>query len=339
MSATPTNDFLTTLKETLTLGHDATLAMLGGAPLDGGILVPTLSAAALLATHADLAKDPQVQDTLFALATDRGRRVLDAALAPSDVEALPELEATMDYEDKVELLREAIELGALTTYAGSDLRAAISAYLDLLEVHVLAYGDAHTDLGPAAELLSNVAPFSADHPVTTLLSMVRAGEYVNDYVLAPANAIELVRQAIAHISTPESLWSKWREGFKRFVQATDRNIAGLIAMPTPTPDLAYAADADGIDEHRFNLTQGQDDEVNVVFQGERVLLEWQGAGEVPVDARLEATTVLDETDNAPTINSDHRVRWILAVPPGDGGTVVTLRFPSGREETLTIPAV
>lgn len=335
----PTNAYLDALHEALTLGADAALAMLApgnDAARDPTVLVEMASAAALLGRHTDHAEDPKVAALLSALATEPGRAALHDILGGAP---LPVLSLELEPEERIETLRQLVELGALHGFLAGDVQEALAAHLDDVDAHVLGHMADYESLGEAAELLRNVAAFDADHPVSALLATIREAELAPLFAPTAAEAMAIIAQAVPPVTAEAALYAGWVRATAAWLKKLGRGLAELAHIPAVPQAVAFAATDDGAPAPRVILEANDTSEVNLVFVGGAVYLEWQGASEAPTEAEMEAQTLLGEATPEHVGDGDTRVRWRLKAAPGESGTRVVLRFPSGAHQVLAFPAL
>lgn len=335
----PISVYAATLAARLKLAGDATRSMLRATTVaDPAIVLPTLSAAAILKLHPDLAGHAEAVELLEEL---RLAQVLDEMLPVGDVIAGPVISANMPHDEKVAVLTDVVELGALADWCNEPLRKAMVGWIEANTDAILAYRSAHADLHDAVTMLRGVAPFDAnDHPIGDLLGVAESATLAVFPEPAAEDAVAAMQAAVARVRAklaPAPLWKRWLDAAKKLYAAVDR---AMPAYDVPG-GVAYAAGEDDMPRQRVPLTFEPEaaDEVNLAFEGGRVWLEWYGEGaEAPTDVVIEATTVVDATDTMRMADGDMRVRWVLRdVPPGANGTRLVLRFPSGRTREVVLP--
>jgi hypothetical protein len=339
-----TDAWLAGLAQQFALGCDATNAACAGESVDPNLVVATCAAASLLELHADHAT-PAVRELLQHIATMCGQKALAQAW-PNDADDVW-LDPDTDVAERIDILRDVVETAAVFRYAPLQVKEHIQARLASLEAALATEPEAHQDLFDAIVLLGNVAAFrDRDHPVAAFLTFAREMTSPLAPEVDAAHASELAKQALAPllanetaISATGSLAQQWFKVLFGWLKKTGGRIDDMLALAPPGTNVAYASSADTSNEARVTLVSSPKDEINAVFAGPDVLLEWQGEhGRVPTRLRIESTTDLEPNEAVTTIDGDRRVRWKLRVPPGESGTVVTLVFDDGTEQRLEMPA-
>ncbi len=339
-----TDAWLAGLAQQFALGCDATLAACAGKPADPNLVVATCAAAALLELHVDYAT-PTVRGLLQRIATMGGQKALAQAW-PTDTDDVW-LDPDTDVAERIDILRDVVETGAVFQRAPLQVKEHIQSRLASLEVAIATEPDAHQDLFDAIVLLGNVAAFrDRDHPVAAFLafahemtsSFAPAVDAAHASVVAKRALLPLLEEETAPPATM-SLAQQWFQVLFGWLKKTGGRVDDMLALAPPGANVAYASSAAPSNEARVTLVSSPKDEINAVFAGPDVLLEWQGEhGRVPTRLRIESTTDLEPNEALTTIDGDRRVRWKLRVPPGESGTVVTLVFDDGTEQRLEMPA-
>jgi hypothetical protein len=323
----PVDAYLDRAAKRIRITGDAVRTMLQDpAQLDPNILLPAISAGALIERHMH---HPARTAALELLENPALAHTLNLVLPTYTLAQQPVFSPTMAHEDKVRTLQTTIELGALWGWTAPPLRDAIEAHIGDQTDAMLVDGNAHIDLHAAVMLLAEVARFdAAEHPLgffmaTAFTSTVGAQDDDDDDGTWMSRAID-------HAIGQKSPWERWFDA----IEASFARIGKPVTVQRPTRAVAYAAFHDGLELQRFTLRTDAsvDEEINIVVDGTSVGIEWQGPqDDPPTGVSVAGARITTPPTSKTTADGFLRYTWSFeGVAPIERIQDIRIDFTSGR---------